>query len=139
MTLPSPTNRQNATTVIFDGECRFCRGQVERLNRWDKRGQLAFISLHDEFVRERWPELSHDQLMKEMHVVDPAGTKYAGANSFRYLTRLIPLLWPLAPLMHIPFSLPIWSFFYRQIATQRYRWGRVPPCENGTCHIHFGK
>lgn len=122
--------------VIYDGECRFCRGQVERLVKFDSQGKLAFISLHDQRLHQRFPELSHDELMQQMYVVTPEGNKYGGAAAVRYLTRRLPRLYWLMPIMHVPFSLPLWQWGYKQVAKRRYKLaGKV--CDGDTCSIHF--
>jgi predicted DCC family thiol-disulfide oxidoreductase YuxK len=136
--LPSPAELPNAAIVIYDGHCKFCTGQVQNLARWDGKGRVAFISLHDPEVARRWPDLTHEMLMDQMYLVDPAGQRYAGAAAFRYLSRNLPLLWILAPIMHIPFTLPIWQFFYRQVAKRRYLMGKTADaCDDGGCKVHF--
>lgn len=129
-------NRWTKDVVIYDGECRFCRGQVERLVKFDPQGQLTFISLHDPRLSKRYPELSHDDLMRQMYVITPEGTKFGGAAAVRYLSRRLPRLYWLMPIMHIPFSLPLWQWAYHQVAKRRYKLaGKV--CEGDTCSIHF--
>lgn len=123
--------------VIYDGECRFCRGQVARLARWDTRGKLAFISAHDPEAARRYPDLSHEQLMQQMYVVDPQGKRHAGAGAFRYLSRKLPRLWLLAPWLHIPGTLPLWQWMYRQVAKRRYRWNKAEVCDDQSCQIHY--
>lgn len=136
--LPSPAELPDAPVVIYDGHCKFCTGQVKNLARWDGRGRVAFISLHDPEVARRWPDLTHDMLMDQMYLVDPQGNRYGGAAAFRYLTRKLPLLWVLAPVMHIPFSLPLWQFMYRQVAKRRYLMGKTTDsCDDGSCKVHF--
>ena len=135
--LPSPTDRPAADVVIYDGHCRFCTGQVRRLARWDSGGRLAFLSLHDERVVRDYPDLTHEQLMKEMFVVDRTGRRHGGAAAFRYLSRRLPTLWLLSPLLHIPFSLPVWSFLYQQVAKRRYAMGKIEACDDGACEVHF--
>jgi predicted DCC family thiol-disulfide oxidoreductase YuxK len=139
--LPSPAERPDADVVIYDGDCRFCTGQVRRLHRWDKGHRLAFISLHDPLVSERWPDLTHDMLMAEMFVVDRSGQRHGGATAARYLSRRLPQLWWLAPLLHIPFSMPLWRWMYRQVAKRRY-WlaGKARPdeaCDGDACKVHL--
>ena len=56
--LPDPTDRPQADVVIWDGRCNFCLKQVQRLRRMDIFGQLAYLSLHDARVGERYPDLS---------------------------------------------------------------------------------
>jgi predicted DCC family thiol-disulfide oxidoreductase YuxK len=138
--LATVAERPEADVVIYDGDCQFCTGQVQRLARWDTRRSLAFISLHDPQVARRWPDLTHAMLMDQMYVVDQQGNRYGGAAAFRYLSRRLPPLWPLAPLMHLPFTLPLWQWGYRQVAKRRYKLqGKTNSCESGACDIHFGK
>lgn len=137
--LPDPDQHPQADVVIFDGHCRFCRGGVERLNWWDGGSRLAYLSLHDPRVAERYPDLTHDQLMAQMYVVDTQGNRYGGADAIRYLTRRLPWLWPVMPLVHIPFSLPLWQWLYDVVASRRYLFGKVEECEEGTCSLHFRK
>ncbi|MEQ1905686.1 MAG: DUF393 domain-containing protein [Pirellulaceae bacterium] len=135
--LPSPTERPIAEVVIFDGECQFCSAQVRRLHRWDSGKRLAFISLHDPLVKARYPDLTHEQLMKEMVVVSRSGKRFGGADAFRYLTLRLPWFWWLAPIMNFPGLMPLWSWMYRQVAIRRYRWNKSE-C-SGSCDLHFRK
>ncbi len=135
--LPGLDQRPDGLVVIYDGHCAFCRKQVQRLHAFDGGGQLAFVSLHDPIVPQRYPQLSHDELMKQLYVVDQQGNAYGGAAAFRLLSRRLPRLWFLAPLMHIPFSLPLWQWCYRAIATRRYR--LQADCDDGTCQLHQRK
>ena len=127
--------------VIFDGDCNFCLSQVRKLKWADGRSnRLSYVSLHDPFVSEQYPDLQHDDLMEEMYLVDTSGNRYGGAKAFRYLSRRIPLLWILAPILHIPFSLPLWKLMYRFIAKHRYKLAgknSAEQCEGGTCEVHL--
>ena len=127
--------------VIFDGDCKFCLKQVRRLKWADgKANRLSFVSLHDPFVAEHYPELTHQQMMEEMYVIDTAGNRYSGAKAFRYLTRKLPVYWILAPILHIPFTLPLWQLGYRIVASHRYRIaGRnsAAGCKDGSCDLHL--
>jgi predicted DCC family thiol-disulfide oxidoreductase YuxK len=136
--LPTPDQLPQADVVIFDGNCRFCTEGVRRLTRLDGRGRLAFLSLHDPEVARRWPDLTYDYLMENMVVVQPTGQRHAGAAAVRYLTRRLTRLWPLAPVLHIPFSMPLWQWCYKQFAKRRYAiGGKTDGCENDACSVHF--
>jgi predicted DCC family thiol-disulfide oxidoreductase YuxK len=137
--LPTIVENPDADILIYDGDCRFCSGQVQRLARLDGTGKrLAFISLHDPEVTRRWPDLTHEMLMEQMYLVDPQGNRYGGAAAFRYLTRRLPWLWILAPLMHIPFSLPVWQWMYRLVARHRYKlMGKTQTCDSDACAVHL--
>jgi predicted DCC family thiol-disulfide oxidoreductase YuxK len=134
--LPSPTERPDADVVLYDGDCRICTTQIARLPWWDCQGKLAYLSLHDPEVARRYPDLTHEMLMRDMYIVDRAGERHRGAAAIRYLSRRLRRLWWLAPVLHIPFSLPVWQWLYRQIADRRYRFGRVSDCDGDACSLH---
>lgn len=139
MKLPTLLDRPHGHVLIYDGHCKFCIGQVSRIARLDMTKSVTFLSLHDPLVGERYPDLTHEQLMEQMVVVDAkTGKRHAGAAAFRFLTRKLPLLWPIAPCLHIPFTLPLWQWGYRQVAKRRYRWGKITEsCEEDACQIHL--
>lgn len=120
-------------TVLYDGQCRFCRSQIALLRRLDLGGSLHFTSLHDPAVPNAFPELSRDDLLAQMYVIDTAGRARGGAEAVRYLSRKLPLLWPLAVLLHIPGTLPLWQTLYRFVARNRMR--IAGSCTEGTCRL----
>ncbi|TWU06343.1 thiol-disulfide oxidoreductase DCC family protein [Stieleria varia] len=137
--LPDPDENPDADVVLFDGHCNFCRAGVESLSRLDWGGKrLAFLSLHDGRVAERYPDLTFDQLMEQMYVIDGADRRHGGADAVRYLTRRLPLLWLAAPIMHLPGSAGLWRWLYHQVAKRRYKIAGKS-CDNGTCQVHFDK
>lgn len=120
-------------TVLYDGQCRFCRSQIAILRRCDLAGGLTFTSLHAPSVATDFPELSYDDLLDQMYVVSRNGQARGGAEAVRYLSRTLPLLWPLAVLLHVPGSLPLWKALYRFVA--RHRLKIAGSCDDGTCRI----
>ena len=134
--LPTLDDFPQALAVIYDGKCSFCRASVEWIRWFDGQNRVAFVSLHNPLVAERYPDLSHDQLMEQMYLIDGEGNRYGGVNALRFLSRRLPKLWLAAPLLHIPFSLPFWSWGYRFVARNRYLiMGKQADCDSGTCKI----
>lgn len=120
-------------TVLFDGQCRFCRRQITLLRWLDWWQRLRFISFHEPSVGENFPEIPPEQLQQQMFVVDRQGKARGGATAVRYLSRRLPSLWPVAALLHIPGSLPLWNAAYSFIAKRRLLIaGR---CDEGSCKI----
>ncbi|MCP4778733.1 MAG: DUF393 domain-containing protein, partial [Planctomycetaceae bacterium] len=113
--------------------------------RLDGKNRLAFISLHDPFVTEHFPDLSHQQLMEQLFLIPNHGGAYSdrrlgGALAIKYLTLRLPKLWILAPLFHIPLTGSIQQWVYRQIAKRRYKIAgkKNEACDDeGTCDLHF--
>jgi predicted DCC family thiol-disulfide oxidoreductase YuxK len=120
-------------TVLYDGPCRFCQRRVANLRRLDLGRRLEFVSLHDDRVARDFPEISRERLLEAMFVVDTAGHARSGATALRYLSRRLPLLWPLAPILHIPGSLPAWNWLYRLVARNRMRLSGT--CTEGACRV----
>lgn len=135
VSLPTPADRPAADVVIYDGECKFCTASVRKLHRFDGRGRLAFISLHDPDVARRYPDLTHDEMMQYMFVIPQDGRRLRGAEAFKYLSTRLPLLYWMAPLLYLPGLMPLWQWLYRKFAKTRYRFGRIESCENGSCKI----
>lgn len=120
-------------TVIYDGQCRFCRSQIAILRSLDLGRSLEFLSLHDPVVAEKFPELPTESLQAQMYVVDRQGRARGGADAVRFLSRRLPLLWPLALVLHIPGSLPLWRSLYAMVARHRYR--LAGSCDDGHCRL----
>ena len=137
--LNDPDQNTTADVVIFDGECNFCRSQVVHLSRLDCFGnRLSFISLHDPRVAQRYPDLTHDQLMEQMYVIDQSGRRHGGGDAVRYLSRRLPLLWIVAPILHIPGTANLWRWLYGQVAKRRYKLAGKT-CENDACSVHVDR
>lgn len=138
--LPTPEERPTADVVIYDGQCRFCLKQVRKLLWWDCQNKLSYISLHDPEVARRYPQLTHEMMMKQMYVVDQQGHAHGGADALRYLSRRLRRMWWFAPLLHIPGLMPFWRWLYRQVADRRYQLaGKQESCDGGTCSLHGPK
>lgn len=137
--LPDPDDFPDRDIVIWDGQCVFCRGQVLRLRKFDSGDRLSYISLHDPRVGERFAELSFEQLMDQLWLVTSDGRKLGGADAGRLLSRKLPTLWWLAPLLHIPFSMPLWRWVYKSVANRRYKIAGKNCSLDGTCHLHGNK
>jgi predicted DCC family thiol-disulfide oxidoreductase YuxK len=134
--LPRPEDRPGSDVVIYDGDCKICTGQVKKLVWWDCQKHLSYLSLHDPVVAERYPDLTHEELMKAMVIVDRRGRRHRGAEAFAYLTLRLRRLWWLAPLLKFPGTMQVWQFFYRKIAERRYQIGGKTDCESDACQLH---
>lgn len=110
-------------TVLYDGDCSFCRRTVRRLQRLDRDDRLALVPYQDREVAESFDWLSSDALAEALHVVSPAGEVWTGA---RAVERLVPLLrgGRVAALMfRLPLVRAIADRVYRWVARNRHRLG----------------
>jgi predicted DCC family thiol-disulfide oxidoreductase YuxK len=115
-------------TVLYDGDCNFCRRTVRRLQRLDRDDRLALVPYQDREVAESFAWLSRDALEDSLHVVSPAGEVWTGA---RAVERLVPLLRggrvP-ALIFRLPLVRPLADRVYRWIARNRHRLGCGEHC-----------
>ncbi|WP_047816728.1 thiol-disulfide oxidoreductase DCC family protein [Rhodopirellula islandica] len=134
--LPDPDQCPACDVVIYDGQCNFCKAGVRSLRRLDWGGnRLAFLSLHDERVQQRYPDLTQEQLMDQMYVIDQHDQRHGGADAVRYLSRRLPMLWLAAPVLHLPGTAKLWRRLYHELAKRRYRLAGKS-CDTGSCSIH---
>lgn len=137
--LADPDQNPGSYVVIYDGQCSFCRSQVANLRRLDCCGnRLSFLSLHDPRVAERYPDLSHDQLMEQMYVIDVDGERHGGSDAVKFLSRRLPLLWIASPILHLPGTAGLWRWAYHQVAKRRYKIAGKS-CDGDICRVHLDR
>ena len=108
-------------TLLFDGTCRFCTAQAERLRRMS-RGRVEVISAYAPGVRERFPMVPQEGVMGEIKLVDTDGRLLGGAAAIaRTLEHGGGPLGLLARVYRVWPVRPIADAGYRVIARNRYR------------------
>ena len=108
-------------TLLFDGTCRFCTAQAERLRRMS-RGRVEVISAYAPGVRERFPMVPQEGVMGEIKLVDTDGRLLGGAAAIaRTLEHGGGPLGLIARLYRVWPVRPIADAVYRVIARNRYR------------------
>lgn len=107
-------------TLIYDGECGFCREAVGLVSRWDRNGVLALVPFQDE-ARIATFGLPLPALAAAMHLVlpPPDGRVFAGADAAAALLRLLPGKRWLAWIFRVPGVLPLARRVYAWIARRR--------------------
>ncbi|MCY3799265.1 MAG: DUF393 domain-containing protein [Chloroflexi bacterium] len=126
-------------TALYDGNCVVCRSTCGAMRALDWRKRIKFVDLHESGAgRERYPELSREQLMREIHVLDGDGKVYAGFKATRRMLREAPLGKPLWLLLLLPGMDALGARVYRFIARRRYRINALlgkdlPDCADDSC------
>jgi predicted DCC family thiol-disulfide oxidoreductase YuxK len=126
--------RTRTWTVIYDGHCPLCIRTVTQLDVLDGARRLRYVDLEREWALAAAlvPGVSCDDMREEMTLVTPERGVLRGFFAFREISRRVPALWPLAPLMFAPRAEWTGTRVYRWVVTNRAR--RV--CEGGACEVH---
>ncbi|MEF3272873.1 MAG: DUF393 domain-containing protein [Chloroflexus sp.] len=120
-------------TMLYDGNCQFCRQQAMLVSKWDEQRQIELLDANSRAARERFPQISHTEAMEQLHVIGPDGTIYRGAAAVRELCLQLPALRGAGELLRLPGVLALAQPLYNLVARNRYLFGGSHPCDDGTC------
>jgi predicted DCC family thiol-disulfide oxidoreductase YuxK len=121
-------------TLVYDGYCPLCIRTMTQLDLLDGARRLRYVDLERESARaqELVPGVTLEVMREEMAVVTPEGRVLRGFYAFREVSRRLPMLWVLVPLMFAPGAEWIGTRVYAWVAANRAR--RL--CEGGACAVH---
>jgi predicted DCC family thiol-disulfide oxidoreductase YuxK len=110
--------RVDRPTLIYDGECGFCRRTVDWVRRRDREHRLVLLPFQDEDRVARLG-IPLPALAAAMHLVRPDGRVFVGADAAPEILRLLPGGRVPAWLFRVPGVLPVARRVYGWIARQR--------------------
>lgn len=107
--------------VLYDGGCGLCTRTMGWLRRLDWLGRLRWVDINANWdqLEQMYPAVRRDRCVDEMHVVRADGGVTAGFDGFRTIAWHVPLLMPVAPLLHVPGVPAVGRRVYRYVATHR--------------------
>jgi predicted DCC family thiol-disulfide oxidoreductase YuxK len=122
--------------LLYDGECPLCVREVKWLQRWNRRGHLAFEDISADGFDPAHYATTREELMQAMHGVFPDGRMVSAVEAFREAYSLVGLGWLLAP-TRWPVLRPIFDASYRVFARYRMPLGSLfgRSCDSGACHV----
>jgi predicted DCC family thiol-disulfide oxidoreductase YuxK len=107
-------------TLVYDGACGMCRGTAGVLARTDLLGRLELVDVTGtRDLPSRFAGLTLEECLDQMWLIAPDGKRYGGFEAYRRLSRLLPVLWPIAPVLRLPAARPLGSRAYAFIAARR--------------------
>jgi predicted DCC family thiol-disulfide oxidoreductase YuxK len=122
-------------TVFYDGMCPICKKSRRTLEKLDWLGRLNYADIHDrKFADAELPTVTYADMLKQMYVKRPDGKFFGGFKAFRAIAAVLPLMWPIVPLLWLPGAAFIGTRLYRVIARNRFRWAK---CDDEFCSLHL--
>ncbi|HEY0455292.1 MAG TPA: lipase maturation factor family protein [Verrucomicrobiae bacterium] len=109
--------------MIYDGDCHFCKSWIARWRQITCE-KVDYIPLQDPQTAARFPEIERAQLEKAVHLVEPDGTIWRGAEAV-FHALAARRAWPLWLYHHVPGFAGITEFFYAFIARHRPIFSRL--------------
>jgi predicted DCC family thiol-disulfide oxidoreductase YuxK len=130
--------RHQRFKLLYDGDCPFCRREIEWLRRLDRGGCLAFEDIAAVDFDPSLYGRTLDDLMGAMHGVLPDGRLTTGVEIFRQAYAAVGLGWLVAP-TGWPILRPMFDALYRLFARNRVALGRSfgRKCDMQRCSIHL--
>lgn len=125
----APATAARQWTLVYDGDCRFCRQCVAILDAWDRRGRLGFAPFQTEDALAALPPIPREALEQAMHLVGPDDAVLAGAAAAPAILRLLPGGRAVAWLFAVPGVPWLAARVYRAVARNRHRLG----CGSSAC------
>ncbi len=120
--------------LVYDGACRFCVGQAQRLERL-AGGRVRLESFRDAGVLERHPQLTRAACERAAQLIEPDGRVRSGADAAVHVLGLRAGLTPLRWLYRLPVVRQLFDLGYRLVAQNRFRLqGEV--CADDACRLH---
>lgn len=110
-------------TILYDGDCGFCRWALARILAWDRRRALRPVALHDPEAHALLATVRPEARGASWHLVLPEGAVRSGGAAVPDLARLLPGGAPIAALAgRFPRAT---DRAYRWVAAHRGRLGRL--------------
>ena len=107
--------------VLYDGACGLCVPAVAVMRRLDLLDRVEFVDVVGDWpaISHRFPDLSRDRCLAEMHAVTSDGKTFAGFEAYRAVARSLPLGWFIRPLLAVPPAAWIGRRIYGHLAAHR--------------------
>ena len=120
--------------LLYDGDCPFCRREIEWLKRRDCNGNLILENIASLGFDACRYGLTHEEVMGSLHGILPDGRVVRGAEAVRAAYGSVGLGWLVAP-TRLPIVHGLLNAAYRVFARNRVRWGRLfgRQCGSGSC------
>lgn len=112
---------QTKPVVVYDGDCHFCRKQIQRFKARDSGKTFEYCPRQTEGIEERFPKLAEDDFNTGMRLVHPNGEVSVGADAVYQIAIHLRGYKYLAWLYQVPVAHQIARATYAWIAAHRMK------------------
>jgi len=108
--------------LIYDAECALCVWSKNKIEKWDHRQVIQCLPFQTEEAKQHAPELIGLDRLDAIRWVESDGVIRSGMDAFVKMLPYLPMGRWVAFLFRLPGVLPFSLWFYRVVASNRYRW-----------------
>lgn len=114
--------------LLFDGACGLCQASVRRIRALDFLGRVELLDAAADWpaIQKRFPSLTQQACLEEMHLILAGGSAVTGFDAYRALAWVLPIGWLALPFLYLPGVRSIGRRVYARVAGSRSR---------GSCRI----
>ena len=113
------------STLVYDGDCSFCRRWVARIALIDRSGTFEFVARQTDGLIERFPRLDQGDFNTGMRLITPDDVIHVGADAAYQIARRLRYWRRIAWLYHVPGIHYLTRTGYAWIAARRQSLGGV--------------
>jgi predicted DCC family thiol-disulfide oxidoreductase YuxK len=125
-------HNQTGETVIYDGDCAFCRRWIEKMRDSDGQQRLEFIPRQSPESEQRFPQIKDIDLDEGILFVEPGGKVHVAADAMYEIGKRLPGWRFITWLYRIPGIKQATKVAYSTVAANRKHLG----CNSDYCKLH---
>lgn len=133
-----PVPPQFPLRVFYDGACVVCAAEVEHYGRKDQHDRLQLIDISAPDFDPQAFGLSHEDFMRQMHVIDQSDRIYRGVDAFWAIWQAFPhsrLYRLFTRLISWPALNSLARIGYRCFARYRHLLPKRAVCNDNSCRL----
>jgi len=108
-------------TLIYDGECPICSDTAKWIKNKEDKGAFKMISCQSKILESEFPDITHSDCMRALHIVLRDGTVLVGEQALPEIFKRLKHYRYVDVALRNPVIKMFVRFFYRSFAKFRYR------------------
>ena len=121
-----------SATLIYDGECNFCKACVDWIAKRARPGALEFLPFQAPARTERYPQLTDEACNEGMRLVLPDGAVRSGEQAVPDLLRMLKRWRWFAFVFELPVIRGLSPIAYRWVVRNRFMISEFVRKKDGT-------
>mgnify|MGYP001196128199 FL=1 len=114
--------------VFYDGKCSACTIEIGYYKYLKTTEPIEWIDIHQQMAVLKQYNLTFEQSMKTMHVLDSQNQFHKGIDAFIMIWSVLPLWRWFSVVIRFPIFYHVSYILYEMYAFCRYRWHGYHKC-----------